>query len=131
MATWKHANIFRRPREGGDPVAFVKKTLDSRFRGNDGERISMFRNLRVEKLIGGCAGAAHQLGEFLFVCADGVSKLLRRPGRWLESESLKLLQNFRVRELPVDVRIDPAHDFGGSPARREPRKHRVDHHAGG
>ena len=25
----------RRPRESGDPVAFVKKTLDSRFRGND------------------------------------------------------------------------------------------------
>ena len=25
----------RRPRESGDPVAFVQKTLDSRFRGND------------------------------------------------------------------------------------------------
>ena len=49
--TWKYANIFRRPRESGDPVAFVKKTLDSRFRGTDGERISMFRNLRVEKLV--------------------------------------------------------------------------------
>jgi len=24
------------PREGGDPVAFDRKTLDSRLRGNDG-----------------------------------------------------------------------------------------------
>ena len=24
------------PREGGDPVPFERKTLDSRFRGNDG-----------------------------------------------------------------------------------------------
>src|SRR5439155_23317373 len=31
------AGIYnRRPRESGDPVAFVRKTLDSRFRGNDG-----------------------------------------------------------------------------------------------
>ena len=30
---WLHQ--FRRPRESGDPAVFVKKTLDSRFRGND------------------------------------------------------------------------------------------------
>ena len=27
---------FRRPREGGDPVSFDKKSLGSRLRGNDG-----------------------------------------------------------------------------------------------
>src|SRR6266404_3932301 len=27
--------LNRRPRESGDPAAFVQKTLDSRFRGND------------------------------------------------------------------------------------------------
>jgi hypothetical protein len=55
--------MLGRPRESGDPVAFVKKTLDSRlavprnfalrarFRGKDGERISMFRYLRVEKQV--------------------------------------------------------------------------------
>jgi hypothetical protein len=31
-------NIDRRPRAGGDPVTFVSKTLDSRLRGNDGNR---------------------------------------------------------------------------------------------
>src|ERR1700687_3415314 len=43
-----HTN-FRRPRESGDPVAFVTKTLDSRFRGNDelGEfPLFRFSNLR-------------------------------------------------------------------------------------
>jgi hypothetical protein len=56
--TWKYANIFRRPRESGDPVAFVNKTLDSlpafagtKGPGNDGKRISRFRDLRVEKLV--------------------------------------------------------------------------------
>jgi hypothetical protein len=50
--TRQYANMFRRPRESGDPVVCVKKTLDSRFRGKDGKQISMFRNLRVEKPVG-------------------------------------------------------------------------------
>ena len=49
--TRQYANISRRPRESGNPVSFLQTPLGPRFRGNDGERISMFRNLRVEKLV--------------------------------------------------------------------------------
>ena len=35
MTTWIASEPPRRPRESGDPVAFVQKTLASRFRGND------------------------------------------------------------------------------------------------
>jgi hypothetical protein len=30
-------NEYRRPGEGGDPVSYVLKSLDSRLRGNDGK----------------------------------------------------------------------------------------------
>jgi hypothetical protein len=33
------SSSLRRPREGGDPVAFARTTLGSRFRGNDGARV--------------------------------------------------------------------------------------------
>ena len=35
MSSEQVGKNFRRPRESGDPAALVKKTLDSRFRGND------------------------------------------------------------------------------------------------
>ncbi len=47
-------NQNRRPREGGDPVSFSQKTLDSRLRGNDGmdtvsSNISVVRSIKQVK----------------------------------------------------------------------------------
>jgi hypothetical protein len=38
------SNLLCRPREGGDPVSFAAKPLDSRLRGNDTELLGFVAN---------------------------------------------------------------------------------------